>query len=49
MWREPYHITYSSRESLTRLLEQAGFEILRYSVSGHYNGSMEMLCRKKGC
>ena len=39
----PYH----SRESLTRLLEQTGFEILRYSVSEHYNGSMEMLCRKK--
>lgn len=46
MWREPYHITYFSRRSLTRLVEQVGFRVARYSVSNHYNGSMELLLQK---
>lgn len=47
MWCEPYHITYFSRAGLLPLLEQAGFELLEYSVSNRYNGSMELLLRKK--
>ena len=46
MWREPYHITYFSKKSLTRLAERAGFRLVRYSVSDHYNGSMEILLQK---
>ena len=47
MWCEPYHITYFSRAGLLPLLEQVGFELLEYSVSNRYNGSMELLLRKK--
>lgn len=47
MWCEPYHITYFSREGLLRLLDQVGFELLEYTVSNRYNGSMELLLRKK--
>lgn len=47
MWREPFHITYFSRESLMRLVEQVGFRVMRYSVSNHYNGSMELLLQAK--
>lgn len=47
MWSEPYHITYFSRKGLLPLLEQVGFELLEYSVSNRYNGSMELLLRKK--
>ena len=46
MWMEPYHITYFSRKGLLNLLEQVGFELLEYSVSNRYNGSMELLLRK---
>ena len=46
MWREPHHITYFSRKSLTWLVERTGFRIKRYSVSNHYNGSMELLIQK---
>ncbi len=46
MWREPYHITYFSKKSLTWLAEQTGFQVRRCSVSSHYNGSMEMLLQK---
>lgn len=47
MWMEPYHISYFSRKGLTAILEQVGFELLEYSVSNRYNGSMELLLRKK--
>ncbi len=47
MWMEPYHISYFSRKGLMPLLEQVGFELLEYSVSNRYNGSMELLLRKK--
>lgn len=47
MWCEPYHITYFSREGLLRLLDQVGFELLEYTVSNRYNGSMELLLRKR--
>lgn len=46
MWCEPYHITYFSRKGLMSLLEQVGFELLEYTVSERYNGSMELLLRK---
>lgn len=46
MWMEPYHISYFSRKGLLSLLEQVGFELLEYSVSNRYNGSMELLLRK---
>ena len=42
MWCEPYHITYFSRKTLTKLLETTGFVIERYAASIHYNGSMEL-------
>lgn len=47
MWCEPYHITYFSRHGLVPILEQIGFELLEYQVSNRYNGSMEMILRKK--
>ena len=46
MWCEPYHITYFSRRGLLPILEQVGFELLEYTVSNRYNGSMELLLRK---
>lgn len=47
MWCEPYHISYFSRKGLITLLENVGFELLEYSVSNRYNGSMELLLRKR--
>lgn len=47
MWCEPYHISYFSRKGLLALLEQEGFELLEYTVSNRYNGSMELLLRKR--
>ena len=47
MWCEPYHITYFSRRGLIPILEKIGFELLEYQVSNRYNGSMEMILRKK--
>ena len=46
MRSEPYHIAYFSRKGLVALLEKVGFELLEYSVSNRYNGSMELLLRK---
>lgn len=46
MLQEPYHITYFSRQSLARLVEQVGFQIKSYSLSIHYNGSMEFFLQK---
>lgn len=46
MWNEPYHISYFSKKGLLCLLGQVGFELLEYSVSNRYNGSMELLLRK---
>lgn len=47
MWREPHHITYFSRKSLYSLVDRVGFHVVRYTVSGHYNGSMELILQKK--
>lgn len=49
MWCEPYHMTYFSRDSLLPLLREVGFELLEYQVSHRYNGSMELILRKKNC
>lgn len=46
MWCEPYHISYFSRRGLLPILEQVGFELLEYTVSSRYNGSMELTLRK---
>lgn len=47
MWLEPYHITYFNYSGLDALLEKCGFEVREYSVSGRYNGSMELIITKK--
>lgn len=47
MWCEPYHISYFSREGLLKLLDQVGFDLLEYTVSNRYNGSMELLLKKR--
>ena len=47
MWLEPYHITYFNYSGLEALLEKCGFEVKEYSVSGRYNGSMELIITKK--
>lgn len=47
MWLEPTHVTYFNRRGLENLLQEVGFEVIEYQISNHYNGSMEMLVRKK--
>ncbi|MCM1054562.1 MAG: class I SAM-dependent methyltransferase [Bacteroides sp.] len=46
MWLEPYHITYFSYSGLEALIKQCGFEVIEYSVSNRYNGSMELIIKK---
>lgn len=46
MWNEPWHITYFSYEGFKKLLCENGFDILDYSISSRYNGSMEIIARK---
>ena len=46
MWKEPYHVSWFSREGLEKLAEDCGFEVLDYAISSHYNGSMELTLRK---
>lgn len=46
MWREPYHISYFSYDILKKLLEDVGFQVLDYSVSKRYKGSMELFAKK---
>lgn len=47
MWLEPTHVTYFSGEGLVKAVEACGFDILNYSISARYNGSMELILRKK--
>ncbi len=47
MWCEPWHLTYFSFEGLKPFIEQTGLEVVEYNVSGRYNGSMELILRKK--
>ncbi|PZD97825.1 hypothetical protein DNH61_00770 [Paenibacillus sambharensis] len=46
MWRVVEHLNYFSYVSLRKLLEKIGFTVQHYSVSSHYNGSMELTCIK---
>ena len=48
MWREPYHITYFCYTGLKKLLLEHGFEVLDYSISRRYNGSMEIIAKRRG-
>ncbi len=48
MWREPEHITYFNKDGLLKILEKTGFLLEEYTVSNRYNGSMELILRKKG-
>lgn len=47
MWCEPYHISYFSYRGLKRLCEECGFEVCEYNISNRYNGSMELILKKK--
>lgn len=47
MWLEPTHVTYFSAEGLTKAVEACGFIIMKYSISSRYNGSMELILKKK--
>ena len=47
MWMEPHHISYFSYNGICKLAENCGFEICDYSVSRRYNGSMELILKKK--
>lgn len=46
MWDVPVHLTYFSKESLTRFLHLAGFRPVAYRSSKQYLGSMEVYARK---
>jgi len=48
MWRVCEHLNYFSYRSLMKALSLAGFEVIDYHSSKHYNGSMEVTARKKG-
>jgi len=48
MRRQQYHLNYFSRESLYKLLERNYLVPVDYSISGHYNGSMEVIAIKEG-
>ena len=47
MRMQTFHLNYFSRSSLFKLLLDKGFELVDYHVSSHYNGSMEVISRKK--
>ncbi len=47
MKRQQYHINYFSRESFYMLLDQSGLMPVDYTISRHYNGSMEVIAVKK--
>ena len=48
MRRQQYHLNYFSRESLYMLLSKFGMTPVDYHISGHYNGSMEVVALKLG-
>lgn len=47
MWNEPTHITYFNYTTFAQLLSNCGFEILEYLTSNRWNGSMELMVRKR--
>jgi len=48
MRRQQYHLNYFSRESLYTLLERNYLIPVDYQISGHFNGSMEVIAIKEG-
>jgi hypothetical protein len=48
MRRQQYHLSYFSRDSFYKLLGMCGFTPVDYTVSSHYNGSMEVISVKNG-
>lgn len=46
MWNEPTHISYFSYNTFSKLLNDCGFEIIEYTVSNRWCGSMELITRK---
>lgn len=48
MRRQQFHLSYFSRDSFYKLLAMCGFSPADYSVSTHYNGSMEVIAVKNG-
>jgi 2-polyprenyl-3-methyl-5-hydroxy-6-metoxy-1,4-benzoquinol methylase len=47
MRRQQFHLNYFSRESLYMLLERNHLLPVDYQISGHFNGSMEVLAVKE--
>jgi hypothetical protein len=47
MRRQQFHLNYFSRESFYMLLERNGLIPVDYHISGHYNGSMEVIAIKE--
>jgi len=47
MRRQQYHLNYFSRESLYALLERNYLMPVNYEISGHFNGSMEVIAIKE--
>ena len=48
MRRQQFHLNYFSRESLYTLLERNYLVPVDYQISGHFNGSMEVIAIKEG-
>ena len=46
MKRQQYHLNYFSRDSFYKLLDMCGLMPVDYSISSHYNGSMEVIAVK---
>ena len=46
MRRQQFHLNYFSRESLYTLIERNGMIPVDYKISGHFNGSMEVIALK---
>lgn len=47
MWHELNHYTYSSHETVEKILNDFGMETVHYSISERYYGSMELIIKKK--
>ena len=47
MRKQQYHLNYFSRESLYNLLGRFKLAPVEYQISGHYNGSMEVIAVKE--
>ena len=46
MWDEPYHFTYYAFSGFRKILQKEGFQVLEYTISHRYNGSMELIAKK---